>query len=806
MKDFDFVNPQYEPIVAERLERLKRLREHPEKLPALKAYYAEHIAAFIGDFGVTSDPRLIAMGRPAQIPLVLMPKQIELVDWIIERWRRGESGVLVKSRDVGASVISMDIACSLALLFTDMAIGFGSATELKLDRSSDPDTLFAKGRMFLSNLPSEFSGGFDVEKHSAHMRLFIPETGSSITGESGTSIGRGSRKAIFFVDEASHLERSELIDRALASTTGCRIDMSSVNGMANSFAEKARGGKIPRFDFTWHHDKRKNYPGSTWYRDQCEKLDGVTVAQEIDCNFAASTEGLLIPAPWIDAMIGAHIKLGITPTGERRAALDVSDEGKDRNCFAGRHGILLEHLQSWSGKGSDIFRTVVRTFGLCEEFGYGVFDFDSDGLGASCRGDAVAINAQRREAGKAEINAEPFRGSAAVAYPEDSLVEGRLNKDYFANLKSQCWWALRLRAQATYRAVIDGLPYNPDDIISIAPDLPELATLVVELSQPTYSLNNVGRILVDKVPDGTMSPNAADAVMICFNPFHPGAYFSPPVPSAPEGFKVCPLPTRMEQVFALMTFLDDAAAVIYCAVSRHGSPPFHVIDYDVVEFATPKWVGGIASRVEELFEVVSGCDPVTGAAYGIKQTYVDDPRDISTEFLRQCGFSFASFDKDFRPDQVLPPVAERFAKARPYVTFGLAVASSPALEREVPFRGVKRAFLRELMSQATVVQSNPLAQVFASAVLGFFKNAPAVALAAGDEIPASPPRKRRALPPPPHPHILLKPGRHVIDGEVVEMPGELGQMVRVFLSVGRHIVDDKIAYASKPGAGIPWEP
>jgi hypothetical protein len=43
---------------------------------------------------------------------------------------------------------------------------------------------------------------------------------------------------------------------------------------------------------------------------------------------------------------------------------------------------------------------------------------------------------------------------------------------------------------------------DPDEIISIDPKLPELTQLLPQLSQPTYSLNNVGKVVVDKKPDG----------------------------------------------------------------------------------------------------------------------------------------------------------------------------------------------------------------------------------------------------------------------------------------------------------------
>jgi phage terminase large subunit len=98
------------------------------------------------------------------------------------------------------------------------------------------------------------------------------------------------------------------------------------------------------------------------------------------------------------------------------------------------------------------------------------------------------------------------------------MVPGRKNQDFFANAKAAGWWHLRTRFQNTYRAVVDGLKVDPDDIISIAPQLPELAQLLQQLSQPTYSLNNAGKVVVDKKPDGTPSPDRANTVMIAYQP------------------------------------------------------------------------------------------------------------------------------------------------------------------------------------------------------------------------------------------------------------------------------------------------
>jgi hypothetical protein len=62
------------------------------------------------------------------------------------------------------------------------------------------------------------------------------------------------------------------------------------------------------------------------------------------------------------------------------------------------------------------------------------------------------------------------------------------------------------------------MDYNPDEIISISSEIENIDRLLMELSQPTWSKNAVGKILVDKQPEGTKSPNLADAVMINYAP------------------------------------------------------------------------------------------------------------------------------------------------------------------------------------------------------------------------------------------------------------------------------------------------
>jgi hypothetical protein len=529
----DWRKADYRGILQERVDNLARIRKRPELVPALKMHYRNNPIDFIQDWGITYDPRLIERGQSPIIPMILFPRQIEFVEWVLERWRTSESGVAPKSRDMGLSVVCQQLAATLCLFNSNMNIGFGSRKEDLVDKVGDPDTLFYKGRMFLSHVPVEFRGGFNVQdkEHSSHLKLYIPETQSIIKGEAGDNIGRGGRTALYFDDESAFQERPLLIDAALSNTTNCRISVSSANGTDNPFYNKVKNWPERRvFWFHWRSDPRKD---DEWYRKKCADIDNpIIIAQEIDLNFSAAKTGILIPSEWVQAAVNAHIKLGIKPTGEKRGALDVADEGIDLNAWADRHGIVLKCVEAWSGKGSDTFETTAKAFNLADEKGVSDWEYDADGLGAGIRGDARVLNEQR--ASKQKVNA--FRGSGEVLDKEKEIIKGengqkgRTNEDYFANRKAQEWWRLRERFKQTYRAVMENQPFNPDELISLDEESIEkkaFAKLCQELSQPTYSINGAGKILIDKAPKGARSPNHADAVMIVYSKRKPtGGFFS----------------------------------------------------------------------------------------------------------------------------------------------------------------------------------------------------------------------------------------------------------------------------------------
>ena len=511
-----------------------------ERIAWVKRYYAragDTLADFINDWGYTVDPRLISEGRNPVVAFALFPKQRDMIRWLIGCWRDSKPGVVVKSRDVGASWVAMALLAALCIFRNGFAAGVGSAVEIKIDRSGDPDTLFYKLRSFLEHLPPEFNAGFSIDTCSADKRVSFPLTGSSITGEAGDQAGRGGRKAIFIVDEAAHFEHPKIIDKNLSANTKCRIDMSSVNGMANSFYTRAHNPAIRRFDFTWRDDPRKN---DDWYKQQCAELDEVVVKQEIDCDFAASLEGVCIPSQWVQAAVDIDKALGIDcESGALRGALDIADRGNDKNAFVILQGRKIKFAAQWSGKGSDTGYSVQRAMAIAEAYGLQAFDYDADGMGgAAVHSDARLINEARGHAqaslsnptpaeyfAHGTIGTHPYRGSESVVQPEKIVVgTKRKAKDMFTNRKAQSWYEARLGFFNSWKAR-NGKPYDAGRVICIAGDLPNedgrpslRDLLLSQLSQATVKETIQGKLQIEKAPDDVASPDVADAAVICLAP------------------------------------------------------------------------------------------------------------------------------------------------------------------------------------------------------------------------------------------------------------------------------------------------
>lgn len=720
---FDWQHPNYEAIYAERAARLERIRANPEILPGLHAHYAVSVADFLSDWGSTFDPRNPERGLPSTVPFILFDRQRELIAWLLERWRGQEHGIVEKSRDMGASWLVMAFCCTMSLFNSGLAFGIGSRKEEQLDRSGDPSCLFWKGRHFLQHLPPEFLQGWSM-KHSADRRIMFPATGSTVMGESGDGIGRGSRSSMFLIDEAAHIEHPGLIDASLSATTNCRIDVSTPAGRANSFAERRFSGRHPVFTMHWQQDPRKS---PVWYARMKQMLAPEVLAAEVDLDYSASATGLLIRNEWIRSAIGAAEKLGITVSGAWRAALDPADEGRDDCALAIGHGIELKHLERWSGKDSNIFQSTARAINVCDVFRIGELMYDSDGLGSACRGDIAAINEIRASAGKRPIADDAFRGSGSVPDPDGELVPSRLNRDFFSNRKALSWWHIARRFEATHRCVIEKIPVrSPDLLISIDPNLPQLEQLIAELTQPTFSINTAGRVVIDKVPDGARSPNLGDSVMMLFAPRegdHSAGYFSAlleaPATAAANDVPVpagIVIPGKADCCVASIACSDDTIAVVYIAWCSLvlAETPLVVVDWSVEEiggqFST--LIPRVLARLRELVIETSAAPGIAilidGGGLGM-QIYSDASSSVDEVHLLDPYIA----DLD---------LTARAVAASAHVLRGKVKASVPAVAKTATLKAATKNWLAPIMnfSARSPETAGPLLAPLSNLVLDIF--------------------------------------------------------------------------------------
>lgn len=550
--------PRYTAEFARRAWLLSQLRANPDRIPAAHNMYGsglEGLKLFIRDWGVTYDPRNAGTDTPVYLPFLTFKRQREFIEFIWSCLNEEADALIEKSRDMGATWLCVAISVWLWLYWDGVAIGWGSRKEPLVDHLGDPDSIFEKVRIFIRRLPKElWPVGFDPKVHMPFMKVVNPATGATITGEIGDNIGRGGRKKIYFKDESAHYEHPEMIEASLGDNTNIQVDISSVHGLGTVFerkresgiewnpGQKAIKGQTNVFIMDWSDHPAKD---KTWHDMRKAKAirEGLyhVFASEVDRDYAASVEGIIIPAEWVQAAIDAHLKLdylGDWDLGLWGAGLDVADEGLDRNALAIRKGPILRGLGEWSER--DVGATTRKAIVMLRDLTPLQLQYDCIGVGAGVKSEANRLKDDMDNPMPSGLLLVPWNAGAAVLYPERRVVEpspdadedekrsSPKNKDFYTNLKAQAWWELRRRFEKTFKAVTEGEYYDLDELISLDSTIPLIRSAQKELSTPSAGLGAKLKLLINKKPDGAKSPNLGDAIVMAFWPV-------PPPPSG-EGY------------------------------------------------------------------------------------------------------------------------------------------------------------------------------------------------------------------------------------------------------------------------------
>lgn len=521
--------PDYKGVYAWRLRQVTLLRSDPKLLESAKAYYASRPGEFIMHWMDTFDPR-----NPVQkwMPFVFFHRQMDLVQFLHEMRNTGQSGLIEKCRDAGATWVSCGYSVWSMLFIANDAIGWGSRKESLVDKLGDADSIFEKMRLIISRLPDIFKPkGWNPRTCASYMKIINPENGAVIAGEAGDNIGRGGRKSMYFKDESAHYARPELIEAALGDNTNVQIDISSVNGVGNVFHRRRESGlewrpgiELERgptriFIIDW-----SDHPAKTqqWYDERKAKFVaegmGHIFAQEVDRDYSSAVSNTIIMLEWVNAAVDAHLKIPYLaadmPPDVWGAGLDVADDGDDRNALCLRQWIIVRSVEDWGERDPGV--TTRRTHAACRGKGRMKVQYDCIGLGAAVKSeynrwvDEGLIN-------PLDFKFVPWNAGAKVVEPYERVIPNDdlspLNRNMFGNFKAQAWWALRTRFYKTWRAVTEGTVYPAEELISLDSSMPLLHQLKKELIQPTKGESTSLQMIVNKKPNGTKSPNLADSVV-----------------------------------------------------------------------------------------------------------------------------------------------------------------------------------------------------------------------------------------------------------------------------------------------------
>lgn len=287
--------PLSPPNIRERAKLLLLAQQNPVLREEIRRRCRGDPAWFCNFALWTFDPRELDQGRSPHLPFVLWDYQVELIHWYEARYRNQESGIVLKSRDMGASWVAMAWLLWHWLFDSGFQALIGSRTEDLVDNRL-PDSHFGRLDYMIERLPAWLKPkGFSPRRHRFHMKLLNPENGSAIKGESSQgNFGRQGRFSVIFIDELAHWEKNtqERAWRSASEATRCRIAVSTVNGHDNLFWELWESEKLPRLRLHWRLHPKKD---DAWFERQLAEKTREEVLQELEMDPYVDLGDLVYP-------------------------------------------------------------------------------------------------------------------------------------------------------------------------------------------------------------------------------------------------------------------------------------------------------------------------------------------------------------------------------------------------------------------------------------------------------------------------------------------------------------------------------
>lgn len=278
-----------------RLSLLSEARKDHKLREEIWQLCKEDILFYTNAFVFTFDPRT----KDKSLPFITYPYQDEGILTIIDCIQKGKDLVIEKSRDMGASWISLLVMEWFWHFHAGYSFLMVSRKEDLVDAPGDPDALFWKLDFIHRHLPAWLlpGGGAAIDRRRKHFGNL--DNGSTVDGESTTAAaGVGGRRTAMFIDEFSRIEEGHQLLAGTADTTNCRIFNFTPYGTTNAAYKLARRPDIKKLRFHWsvHPEKAR---GLYQYNDRTGGVEVKDKSYVYPPDYVFIMDGKL-RSPWYD--------------------------------------------------------------------------------------------------------------------------------------------------------------------------------------------------------------------------------------------------------------------------------------------------------------------------------------------------------------------------------------------------------------------------------------------------------------------------------------------------------------------------
>jgi hypothetical protein len=225
-------------------------------------------------------------------PMITYPCQDAFIAAWIEAKAKGETILVPKSREMGASWIYLFVELHACQFTRDYQARLLSRKEDLVDDQRNPDSLLWKVRYMIRTQPAWMRPVTD----DVFMRIAFPATGSAMIGESTNAYaGAGGRSQSMGVDEAAKVDILKIIHEDTHDTAGARCYISSTEP-GTFFAALRRMKKYREVGLWWYDDPRRGQGRklitdhdtgvkrwtSPWYEADTAQRTGSSAARNLD--------------------------------------------------------------------------------------------------------------------------------------------------------------------------------------------------------------------------------------------------------------------------------------------------------------------------------------------------------------------------------------------------------------------------------------------------------------------------------------------------------------------------------------------